>query len=150
MDEILHHLRNPGRIRFPCKYQQTLVSHGFNYGAEFCPSTVGVDSQNKSSGRALRARAAPELYGPVPEVKTTSTSCLPQNRRGCERGCVYQLLKTRHGVCLKMGRLIFFPLPFPFQPRNEYWTLKKKQWQMILINRETWVWRPLEGLSPEQ
>ena len=23
MDEILHHLRNPGMIRFPCKYQRT-------------------------------------------------------------------------------------------------------------------------------
>ena len=40
MDEILHHLRNPGRIRFPCKYQQTMVSHGFLGGAGFRPSTV--------------------------------------------------------------------------------------------------------------
>ena len=26
MDEILHHLRSPGMIRFPCNYQQQMVS----------------------------------------------------------------------------------------------------------------------------
>ena len=38
MDEILHHLRNPGMIRFPCKYQQTMVStfnHGFQVVQDF-------------------------------------------------------------------------------------------------------------------
>ena len=35
MDEILPHLRNPGMIRFPCKYQQRMVSHGFKAMQDF-------------------------------------------------------------------------------------------------------------------
>ena len=29
MDEILHHQGNPAKSVFPCKYQQTMVSHAF-------------------------------------------------------------------------------------------------------------------------
>ena len=32
---ISHHLKNPGRIRFPGKYQQTMVSHGFKVVQDF-------------------------------------------------------------------------------------------------------------------
>ena len=35
VDEILHHLRSPGLIRFPCKYQQTMVCHGFRVVQHF-------------------------------------------------------------------------------------------------------------------
>ena len=44
MEEIhkTHHPRNPGMIRFPCKYQQTMVSHGFNLVQDFVhPQDVG-------------------------------------------------------------------------------------------------------------
>ena len=34
MDEILHHLRNPGMM-LPCKYQQTMVSLGFKAVQDF-------------------------------------------------------------------------------------------------------------------
>ena len=39
---ILHHLRNPGTIRFPCKYQQKQwFQPWFQSGANaFCPSSV--------------------------------------------------------------------------------------------------------------
>ena len=30
-----HHLRNPRTIRFPCKYQQTMVSDGFKVVQDF-------------------------------------------------------------------------------------------------------------------
>ena len=37
---ILHHLRNHRMIRFPCKYQQSMVSHGLKEVQEILPSTV--------------------------------------------------------------------------------------------------------------
>ena len=43
---IAHHLRNHGMIRFPCKYQRTIISSWFPRGAGFCPYTVWVCDRN--------------------------------------------------------------------------------------------------------
>ena len=40
MDEILHHLRNPGMM-LPCKYQQTMVSLGFKAVQDFVHPQYG-------------------------------------------------------------------------------------------------------------
>ena len=54
MDETLHHLRNPGK--FPCKYQQTTVSHGFKVVRNgFRPSTVR-DQNMQGDPRAWRTK----------------------------------------------------------------------------------------------
>ena len=42
MDEILHHLRNPGMICFPCKYPQNSSFPWLQRGAGFRPSTVSL------------------------------------------------------------------------------------------------------------
>ena len=43
MDEILHHPRNPRMIRLPCKYQQPMVSHGFQVVQDFVHPQYGYE-----------------------------------------------------------------------------------------------------------
>ena len=40
MDEMPHHLRNPGMM-IPCKYQQTMVAHGFQVVQAFVHPQYG-------------------------------------------------------------------------------------------------------------
>ena len=47
MDGILHHVRNPGMIGFPCKYQQIMVSYGFQCGAKWISSIHSSDAFTK-------------------------------------------------------------------------------------------------------
>ena len=56
MDEILHHLRNPGRIILR-KYQQTMLSHGFFY---WCKTDfVHPQSQQIMAREVARLRRHP-------------------------------------------------------------------------------------------